>query len=139
MAILQTARAKQLGLTESRAKSWGLNRAIFYAAAKRGFKHVGKSPSGSGAKKKPPSKTGKEYFVGNEMAYVARKGGRLYFTIGGKVQTEGDSSDRLRLGSARGSQVLGGNLSPSFANTLKMFYRPKVGSLMKCIALEGTS
>ncbi|HUO43055.1 MAG TPA: hypothetical protein VMU35_08765 [Methylomirabilota bacterium] len=38
MAILQAARAKQLGLPINEAKSWGLNRAIFYAAAKRGFK-----------------------------------------------------------------------------------------------------
>ena len=29
MAILQAARARELGLPESRAKSWGLNRAIF--------------------------------------------------------------------------------------------------------------
>ena len=102
MAILQTARAKQLGLPESRAKSWGLNRAIFYAAAKRGFKHVGKVPAGSGARKKPASKAGKEYFLGNEMAYVAKKGGRVYFTIGGKVQTEGDFERQIEIRFGKG-------------------------------------
>ena len=38
MAVLQAARALCLGLSEDSSKSWGLNRAIFYAAAKRGFK-----------------------------------------------------------------------------------------------------
>jgi hypothetical protein len=38
MALLQAARAKALGYTLDEAESFGLNRAIFYAAAKRGFK-----------------------------------------------------------------------------------------------------
>ncbi len=38
MAILQAARARTFGLPLATAQSWGLNRAIFYAAAKRGFK-----------------------------------------------------------------------------------------------------
>jgi len=38
MAVLQAARANVLGLPEDSAYSWGLDRAIFYAAAKRGFK-----------------------------------------------------------------------------------------------------
>ena len=33
MAILQAARAQELGLRVEEAKSWGLNRALFYAAA----------------------------------------------------------------------------------------------------------
>jgi hypothetical protein len=33
MATLQAARAKTLGLPMGSAKSWGLNRAIYYAAA----------------------------------------------------------------------------------------------------------
>ena len=37
MATLQAARAYVLGMDLASAKSWGLNRAIFYAAAKRGF------------------------------------------------------------------------------------------------------
>src|SRR2546428_13099724 len=40
MATLQAARAYLLGLRMDEAYSWGLNRSIFYAAAKRGFKGV---------------------------------------------------------------------------------------------------
>ena len=46
MTLLQAARAHVLGLPLESAYSWGLNRAIFIAAAKRGFK--GGSASGSG-------------------------------------------------------------------------------------------
>ena len=42
MATLQAARAFTLGLPLESAKSFGLNRAIFYAAAKRGFRKGGK-------------------------------------------------------------------------------------------------
>ena len=91
MAILQAARAKELGLPERRAKSWGLNRAIFYAAAKRGFKHLGPPSNGRvTVGKKGPGRPGGTYFLGNEMAYLTKKGNRLYFTIGGKLQTEPD-------------------------------------------------
>jgi len=90
MAILQAARAKELGLPESRARSWGLNRAIFYAAAKRGFKHPAKPPGPAGVGKRPVAKKGKEYFLGDEMAFTARKSNRIYFTIGGQLQTEND-------------------------------------------------
>jgi hypothetical protein len=92
MAILQAARAKELGLPERRAKSWGLNRAIFYAAAKRGFKHEAQ-PSALGrgrVEKKPVRKAEKVYFLGNEMAYVTKMSNRIYFTIGGQPQTEAD-------------------------------------------------
>jgi hypothetical protein len=37
MALLQAARAKALGYPLDEAESFGLKRAIFYAAAKRGF------------------------------------------------------------------------------------------------------
>lgn len=91
MALLQAARARELGLAESRAKSWGLNRAIFYAAAKRGFKHEAQpSPLGPGRTAKRTGKAEKIYFLGNEMAYVTKKSNRIYFTIGGKPQTEAD-------------------------------------------------
>src|SRR5689334_20610316 len=36
MAVLQAARAIALGLDPDESKSWGLNRALFYAAAKKG-------------------------------------------------------------------------------------------------------
>jgi len=91
MATLQAARAKELGLSIVAAKSWGLNRAIFYAAAKRGFKER-RVPRRSleEAGKKPIHKTRDAYFLGDEMAYVSKKGRRSYFTIGGELQTEND-------------------------------------------------
>ncbi len=93
MAILQAARAHELGLSTREAKSWGLNRAIFYAAAKRGFKgkkmRVPKRTAEQ-IEKHPVQKGRKAYFLGDEMAYASLKQGRNYFTIGGELQTEGD-------------------------------------------------
>jgi hypothetical protein len=91
MATLQAARAKTLGLSMTEAKSWGLNRAIFYAAAKRGFKErrvPTRRPEEIG--RKPVKKMRDAYFLGDEMAYVSKKGRRSYFTIGGEPQTESD-------------------------------------------------
>jgi hypothetical protein len=91
MAMLQAARANELGFSLRRAKSWGLNRTIFYAAAKRGFKHAAGKPVGRGRSAKGRVvRVGKSYFLGNEMAYTSRKGNRTYFTIGGEAQTEAD-------------------------------------------------
>jgi len=97
MAVLQAARARELGLPERRAKSWGLNRAIFYAAAKRGFKHE-PQPSAPGMGRvegKPIRKGEKVYFLGNEMAYTTKKSNRIYFIIGGKPQTETDFTRQI--------------------------------------------
>jgi hypothetical protein len=91
MATLQAARAKEMGLSITAAKSWGLNRAIFYAAAKRGFKERRapvRRPEEIG--KKPVVKTRDAYFLGDEMAYISKKGTRSYFTIGGELQTMTD-------------------------------------------------
>ena len=90
MAILQAARANELGFSDSHAKSRGLNRAIFYAAAKRGFKHHADAPGRGGVVRKLRARAGTEYHLGDEMAYAARKGGRIYFTIGGQLQAEAD-------------------------------------------------
>jgi hypothetical protein len=91
MAILQAARARELGLPQTRAKSWGLNRAIFYAAAKRGFKQQAQSSAvGRGRVERRAGSTERTYFLGNEMAYMTKKSNRVYFTIGGKPQTEND-------------------------------------------------
>ncbi len=91
MATLQAARAHLLGLKLDEAYSWGLNRSIFYAAAKRGFK------SGSGGKRElkvaenRPPEAGPEVFrLGDDMAFKEVRGGRMLFTIGGKVQSEAD-------------------------------------------------
>lgn len=94
MAILQAARASYLGLSEELSKSWGLNRAIFYAAAKRGFKTfrmkrpVGGIPRVGIAKRYQPKE--EVFQLGDEMAYRVKKGDTLYFTIGGEAQTEED-------------------------------------------------
>src|SRR5208283_2837215 len=100
MAFLQAARARELGFSETRAKSWGLNRAIFYAAAKRGFKHERQRP-GEKQLGRTPAKMG-EAFLGNEMGYTVRKGNRTYFVIGGKPQTEADFKRQIesRFGNA---------------------------------------
>ncbi len=82
MATLQAARAKVLGLPLASAKSWGLNRAIFYAAAKRGFKGT------PGATKRPSSV--REFWLGDDKAYAMTAGGRAFFTIGGEVQKPED-------------------------------------------------
>jgi len=96
MAILQAARAKELGLADSRAKSWGLNRAIFYAAAKRGFVRRGQSPGPRhGVADKRGRKSEKTYFLGNETAYTTKKNNRVYFMIGGEPQTEGDFTRQI--------------------------------------------
>jgi hypothetical protein len=96
MALLQAARASELGLPLESALSWGLTKAIFYAAAKRGFRgHPAKTTGASGHH--PPGrgapeavKSHEEYYLGDDMAYKDEKGERLYFMIGGKVQTKED-------------------------------------------------
>jgi hypothetical protein len=51
MALLQAARAKVLGYPLDEAQSFGLNRAIFYAAAKRGFMRRCINPGGMNLQK----------------------------------------------------------------------------------------
>lgn len=89
MATLQAARAYNLGLPLESALSWGLNRAIFYAAAKRGFKgRPGMDSRGTGTTK--AKEEAATYHLGDEMAYKEEKGGKIYFTIGGETQTAAD-------------------------------------------------
>ena len=93
MSLLQAARAFVLGLPLESAYSWGLNRAIFIAAAKRGFK------GGSGAGSREASRgTGgeKKYALGDDFAYKSVKDGVLLFTIGGKVQTMDEFDKRVK-------------------------------------------
>jgi hypothetical protein len=85
MATLQAARAKALGLSLASAQSWGLNRAIYYAAAKRGFK------GGAGpAKPKKYTATFGEFSLGGDRAYKVSAGGKTLFTIGGEIQRPED-------------------------------------------------
>ena len=94
MSMLQAARAYVLGLPLESAHSWGLNRSIFIAAAKRGFKGGSGSGSGTGMK---GSKERNTYSLGDDMAYKTKKGGVLLFTIGGKVQTEEEFEKRVKV------------------------------------------
>jgi hypothetical protein len=88
MATLQAARASALGLDKDEAYSWGLNRAIFYAAAKQGFKSAYSHAGGSG---KGEPKEGKPTFsLGDELAYKENQRDKSLFVIGGKAQTPND-------------------------------------------------
>ncbi|MCI4350768.1 MAG: hypothetical protein L3K15_04575 [Thermoplasmata archaeon] len=107
MAMLQAARASALGLEQDSAYSWGLNRAIFYAAAKRGFRQSSGEPS-SGASSpaaRPDEPT--LYRLGHDEAYRDPTSSKLYFMIGGKRQTktEFEHSVGVRFGSAKNFQV----------------------------------
>jgi len=86
MATLQAARARKLGLAPHSAYSWGLNRAIFYAAAKRGFGGMSKSGGGEGGPTGPRPEN--LYSLGNDEAYRDPNSAELLFTIGGETQTE---------------------------------------------------
>lgn len=80
--MLQAARAERLGLTRESAYSWGLNRAIFYAAAKSGFKTG--EPGEGGGDKRPP---GNVYHLGEDEAFRDPDAKELRFVIGGETQT----------------------------------------------------
>ena len=107
MATLQAARAYVLGQPIESAKSFGLNRAIFYAAAKRGFK--AKPPTKPAELKElviqkkpvPPERlqklreTFEVFYLGDEMAYSVQQDGRRYFVIGNEVQTPEDFEKQI--------------------------------------------
>ncbi len=88
MATLQAARAARLGLPERSAHSWGLNRAIFYAAAKQGFRSPASPPvTGEPRSAAPPPGM---FRLGDDLAYRTPEGDELLFTIGGEVQTDAE-------------------------------------------------
>jgi hypothetical protein len=87
MATLQAARARALGLPEASAKSWGLNRAIFFAAAKRGFTGAGPSETARPPKGGPAPR---EFLLGDDKAFSVTERGVRFFTIGGRVQRPED-------------------------------------------------
>jgi hypothetical protein len=88
MAMLQAARAERLGLPRNSAYSWGLNRAIFFAAAKRGFKGGEASSSSTGASAPEGHSARELYTLGQEQAYRDTTRAGVYFTIGQETQTE---------------------------------------------------
>ena len=87
--MLQAARAFELGLPLESAHSWGLNRAIFYAAAKRGFKGGG---SGSGGGGRPGARETKAdaFHLGDDLAFKepGSSDASPVFSFGGEAQTE---------------------------------------------------
>lgn len=98
MAMLQAARAQSLGLPRDSAYSWGLNRAIFYAAAKRGFRGGGSAPAGAPdkpAEHAPPPPARDVYRLGDDEAYRDPKADQLLFTIGDHDQTPEDFEHQI--------------------------------------------
>ncbi len=94
MAILQAARARYFGLDSDEAKSWGLNRALFYAAAKNRWAEA----KAIGARRPviPEFELARqthepEYSPGGEKAFVCR-GPRngLRFRFGQRTQLPRD-------------------------------------------------
>ncbi len=85
MAMLQAARARHMGLSEESAYSWGLNRAIWYAAAKRGFSGGGGGAGQGGGEAK--AKPGDVFYLGQDFAYRDPNSPKVVFTLGGKTQT----------------------------------------------------
>jgi hypothetical protein len=90
MAILQACRAEVLGLDHDSALSRGLNRAIFYAAAKRGFR----GRVSGGTEKERSSERDRNttiFHLGDEKSFVNEfNGAKILFTIGGETQTPED-------------------------------------------------
>jgi len=95
MSLLQAARAYALGLPLESAYSWGLNRAIFIAAAKRGFRGGSSSREGGAAAGKTSMRED-TFRLGDDMAYKTEKSGVLLFTIGGRVQTKEEFDKRVK-------------------------------------------
>src|SRR5258708_37458774 len=91
MALLQAARAKVLGYPLDEAQSFGLNRAIFYAAAKRGFrggtstKQPGEQYAFKGPSGRSVAKTVKQDVLGNEIAYYVEMDGKKRYVMGDEI------------------------------------------------------
>ena len=101
MATLQAARAKALGLSDEEAKSFGLNRAIFYAAAKKGFKGGStKRPGKTMSLKISPVQREEKRLdmesVGDEKAYAVHIKGKRYFVMGDDVLDEQDFQRQIQ-------------------------------------------
>jgi len=86
MAVLQAARAQSMGLPHDSALSWGLNRAIFYAAAKQGFREA-PAKAGEERSKVAEAASPEIYRLGDDEAYRDPHAKQLTFTIGGEAQT----------------------------------------------------
>jgi len=94
MALLQAARCFLLTRDVEKSKSFGLNRAIFYAWAKHRGVEAKKPPSGKGAVKpfEKPVEEKNVFHLGNEAAYLSEDG---WLTIGNTKQTPQDYDNQI--------------------------------------------
>ncbi|MEM2940553.1 MAG: hypothetical protein QW304_03260 [Thermoproteota archaeon] len=95
MALLQAARCFLLTRDIEKSKSFGLNRAIFYAWAKRRGAEVKKPPSRREVVKpreKPVEEEKNIFYLGNEAAYLSEEG---WLTIGNAKQTPQDYDNQI--------------------------------------------
>ncbi len=142
MAMLQAARARHLGLSEESAYSWGLNRAIWYAAAKRGFSGGGGGGGGPGGGEARP-KPADVYYLGQEFAYRDPSSPKLVFVLGGKPQTAEEFRDKIasRFGGERNFRMAwdeageivseaGGELLTSGETFYSIVYKPRRDDLV---------
>ena len=96
MALLQAARATALGYPLDEAESFGLNRAIFYAAAKRGFKGgtSSKHPGEQHVLKESPgrdvTRTIQQDTLGDEGAFYMETDGKKRYVMGEEILGPGD-------------------------------------------------
>ena len=101
MALLQAARAQALGYPLDEAESFGLNRAIFYAAAKRGFKggtgttHPGEQRILRETPVRSITKTIQQATLGDEIAYYVEMDGKKRYVMGDEILEPGDFSRQV--------------------------------------------
>ncbi|MEM2931063.1 MAG: hypothetical protein QW797_09435 [Thermoproteota archaeon] len=93
MALLQAARCFLLTRDIEKSKSFGLNRAIFYAWAKQRGVEAKRPPSRRGAVKPSKPVEGRNVFqLGNEAAYLSDDG---WLMIGNAKQTPRDYDEQI--------------------------------------------
>ncbi len=133
MATLQAARAYVLGMPVASAKSFGLNRAIFYAAAKRGFKGKGgvKPPAKFKSKEKEYSdrdlkKMQKSFSmtsIGDEAAYSIKIEDKQFFVMGSEIQSAEDFKRQI-------ARRFGKNFSKAWKEAVKICKEHDKGVLL---------
>jgi len=101
MALLQAARAQAQGYPLDEAESFGLNRAIFYAAAKRGFKggtgskHVGEQHVLRETPAKSVTKTIQQDALGGGRTIKKKMDGKKRYVMGDEILEPGDFSRQV--------------------------------------------
>jgi hypothetical protein len=148
MALLQAARAQALGYPLDEAESFGLNRAIFYAAAKRGFKggtsskHPGEQQILREAPGKSFTKTIQQDALGDEIAYYVEMDGKKRYVMGDEILEPGDFNRQVaeRFGQAfqhaweQAVQIVGQTDRATLESRRKFYeevYKPRRDELAK--------